>query len=953
MLKSFIYICLLIIVFVSSVQAQDVFLKHYGTTEGLPSNMIFKAYQDSDGYIWFGTNRGASCFDGFNFQNYSVKDGLAANAVFHFDEDDEKRIYMVTFLGRVSYLENGIIKETQGAKEIQEQQGNSIVSSIVAFSPDSFYLGFRQKGYIKVFKDTIINEIDTVRNFFINEFENGKLLYGTTGIAKCPMTLLKYRNKNTFISLDAQNEGKIHPRALRVNKNEIIYSAGNKVLLFKNNKEVSCLREFDEHIINLSRDRQGNVWVGTLKGGAYFFPNGDLTIENPERLLKGYSVDVLQDREGNYWLSTLENGVYFLQSKSLLCFSEFSTKEKGHIEHFWNFDGELWMLNNRNKVFSLDKKGNIKQAKDYDSKLNLRVMGMLRSTKGIEYHCGSYKDDPMFFKMLVFDGAKVKQMSLVSAFKDMLESKIDSTIFVTTHIGLHELKDDSLMAIKGSEAFRCNQLREDKKGNLFIINRDGVWRLSLKNRLLRKFKPDKMHFDGSILNVSDLIVLDDDMLCLGTLGRGLYIYDQKSETSRCFNLETTGFKTGYIHAIFVDKNGDIWFGANGGLFVLRKYMNAASFDDYKLARVLNVDFGEIYDINIVDNKLYLASGQGLFVLDDLALEDNQKPDLVITKMLVNQRLRSIDQQLIFNHDENNIEINFQVFSYRNLDEYEYLYKLKGVDKDWNQIKSNVVRFSQLSPGKYIFQLKVLGQNDLVEFVFRIKKPFWKKWWFITIVTLLAILFGWWLVDTRYRSLLRTVRMREKLLEAEDSVLKAQINPHFLFNSLSTLNSFIYKEDKEKAIRYLEGLSDLLRYVLSSKDSRLVRLADELKIVKEYCYLQKARFGDKLNFNLSVSEVDAERLYIVPMAFHMLIENAVKHNYATTTRKLYIRVSVKGNYLIVSNNLQLRQNIFSSKIGLKNIRKRYHMVTKRPVIIDNDGTNFVVKIPLFGEVDKGK
>ncbi len=191
---------------------------------------------------------------------------------------------------------------------------------------------------------------------------------------------------------------------------------------------------------------------------------------------------------------------------------------------------------------------------------------------------------------------------------------------------------------------------------------------------------------------------------------------------------------------------------------------------------------------------------------------------------------------------------------------------------------------------------------------------------------------------------QTEQMKNERLAGQYQSLKDQLNPHFLFNSLNVLSNLVY-EDADKSSQFIEKLSSVYRYVLEVQYERLVDLNRELRFALSYFELQKVRFGEKLKYKVNV-EKDSDFL-IPPLSLQLLLENAVKHNVATTEAPLEIVIYKEGNRLVVENNLQLRpKGVESSGIGLENIKKRYSYFTKEAIIIRNENGLFYVSIPLI-------
>ncbi len=181
--------------------------------------------------------------------------------------------------------------------------------------------------------------------------------------------------------------------------------------------------------------------------------------------------------------------------------------------------------------------------------------------------------------------------------------------------------------------------------------------------------------------------------------------------------------------------------------------------------------------------------------------------------------------------------------------------------------------------------------------------------------------------------------------AQFETLKNQIDPHFLFNSLNVLSSLI-EENPDNAQKFTTSLSKIYRYVLDQKDKELVPLQEELNFAKTYMKLLSMRFENSLTYSLPDTPID-EDVKVVPLSLQLLLENTIKHNIVSDIQPLHISILVAGDYLIISNNLQKKEVLQNgSGVGLKNIVNRYAILTEKPVLIESNDANFVVKIPIL-------
>jgi len=188
------------------------------------------------------------------------------------------------------------------------------------------------------------------------------------------------------------------------------------------------------------------------------------------------------------------------------------------------------------------------------------------------------------------------------------------------------------------------------------------------------------------------------------------------------------------------------------------------------------------------------------------------------------------------------------------------------------------------------------------------------------------------------------KLRRESVKAQYESLRSQVNPHFLFNSLNALTNLVHRNPDE-AVRFIKQLSEVYRYVLETRDKELVSLVEELRFLDAYLFLQRIRFGDKLQLDVQTEGLVGQ---VAPLGVQMLVENAIKHNVIADDRPLSVRLFGANGYLWVTNTLQKKTDIpdAGGGLGLENIRRRYNFLTDRPVVVKEEGRTFEVGLPLI-------
>jgi hypothetical protein len=346
---------------------------------------------------------------------------------------------------------------------------------------------------------------------------------------------------------------------------------------------------------------------------------------------------------------------------------------------------------------------------------------------------------------------------------------------------------------------------------------------------------------------------------------------------------------------------------------------------------------------IPENISNNASNKNTLLIGSIQLAD--------TTFLVSRQLKSVRLGV----DDNNFSINYAVFS-ATQEHYRYYYQLAGFDDKWVDAGSKTVaNYTKIPGGNYTFRVKAVAGNVEImssDFPIHIATHFYKTYWFLSLILLLiaGTIYSFYQYRVRQSNEVHRLQAQTSRLEKDKTEIQYQnlinhLNPHFLFNSLTSLNSLILTEPKQ-ASKFLQKLSLIYRYILQNKEKESVTLEHEINFVKNYIDLQKSRFEEGLVIN-----IDIPNQYlsdgIVPVTLQNLFENAIKHNTIEDEKPLIISVYIEDEYLMVENNIQRKAYVeTSNKQGLESLKKLYYYLTSEPVEIIETNEIFKVKVPLL-------
>ena len=194
-------------------------------------------------------------------------------------------------------------------------------------------------------------------------------------------------------------------------------------------------------------------------------------------------------------------------------------------------------------------------------------------------------------------------------------------------------------------------------------------------------------------------------------------------------------------------------------------------------------------------------------------------------------------------------------------------------------------------------------------------------------------------------LIRSEQLKKEMVQSQYEALKNQVNPHFLFNSLNSLSALVHK-DPDKAVEFISEFSKIYRYVLEVSGKVVVELSRELDFLQSYFFLQKIRFGENLKIEINIPSGKLNH-FVPPLSLQLLAENAIKHNEISSVKPLHIFVLTEENFLVVKNDLQLRDEpVDSTGIGLTNLRSRYETISELTPSFSANGKFFIARIPLI-------
>jgi len=874
--------------------AQSYNFKNYSAEQGLPFVQVYSIFQDSKGNLWSGGYGGLSRFDGKAFTNYSPKNGLANHWVTSIAEDKNGDIWAGTISG---------ISKLEGKSFITFTKKHGLVGDYVnALTTDRYgNLWIATTTGITIYDGKIFTSLTSKNGLPTN---NISLIYadksGTiwmnsdSGVTKIVFDQGTSQDKS-FSNYKIINGAYKHQvtSITEDNTGVIWFGTGNGVVKYDGvENKVFTTNDglFDNDILSVEKDKQSNsVWVGTLKGLNKISENGRIESYRVSNMQSGNKVEKLfVDEEENLWLGT-QNGLYRFRDPS---FSTYAEKE-GLNAPF---------------VFPVFR----------DSKKQLWAG---------TYDGGFYRYDKNKFKYFSEkDGLIGTQMYAGT-------EDAQGNIWMGTNKGLSIYNGNTFKNYKGfEEGLKSDSVTSillDSKGQMWLGgNRGGaVWNG-------KKFKTFELKSDGENFDVWYLFEDSKKNIWMGTYLGGLYMFDGKNyyNYSQKLNLKSKSY-----FSVTEDKAGNLYFGSFDGVYIYNpsaeKILHVSEKDGLSsdLVYVMAFDTGCHYlyigtnqGVNKFDAKKFLQNGEiniqhygqeegltsletnsngiwrdedgtfwfgtvnGLIHFDPNAMNQNSAEAIInitSTRIFYNDTALPVNSTLPYYL--NNISFEYIGICLTNPGKVRYKYMLAGYDKNWSpETKETFARYSNLLPGRYNFKViscnnEGLWNKEPATFSFSISPPFWRTWWFRLSVIAAIITF----IAAFLRARTASIRKKEaeklsreiQLANNELKALRAQMDPHFIFNSLSSIQSFIMTKDEDSALLYLNKFAKLIRTILSNSEKPTVTIHEEIDALKLYLELESLRWANKFEFIIHIAnEIETDFHRIPSMLIQPYVENAILH-----------------------------------------------------------------------------
>ena len=900
----------LLLVLSFPVYSQFYQIRNFNAENGLPSPEVYGLLQDSKGYMWFATDMGVSRYNGHEFENFSTENGLPDNTIFGFCEDSKGRIWFRSFSGKLSYFLNDSVHTLpcNSVLESEIRKRTIVMVSMYVDAGDTIWVGTSTRTVLKIapgWKDKDISWITIPENGgYIFLVDNKALIFG--GNEKDAHYITVYSNQTKKLNqIETKVQSALRYSATRLKDGSFLASANNIILKFTQDGILSK-NEQKSTIISLLEDNDGRVISASYDGVCIH----DAHNLDKYEVIPGFSdkifTGVVIDKENSLWLSTEGHGVFYIPFRN----GRYYTSEHGlmqsKISCIAEKDGSI-ITGHLNGTASIIKENNIKTISFYSRNSinvsNNRINCVYVHDNGETYFGNNHSifnlhENLKDYKEYSFNGAK-----------KIIKSKGNMVWVLSAR---HIIRADISQNFKKEKDLIFNQyiddICEDSKGTLWIAAMNGLW----------NYKDDTLHYLGEnnkLLASRIINILEDEQgnLWMASRGRGIIL----KKHSTFYNIrQTDGLASNMCRNMLIDKNGIVWVGSNNGLskITLKKTI-AVGFDVNVYSKKQGLLSNEVNFIISRGNELLLAHNNGISIMDPRLLKNNTvPPPIYISHADINNIVYKNDS-LKLNYSENYLKINYIGLSYKDPGSVEYKYKMEGLDTTWVYTSYTSAQFQTLYPGDYKFIVYAKNNDGYWSskpaiLCISVFPAWWQTWLFRIFICLLFTGIIFLIVKKR----LDKIRKREqektdlqnKIANTELKALRAQMNPHFIFNAINSVQYFMTSNDPESSQKYLSKFAKLIRYVMDNSKPSSIPLEKELDALKLYIDLEALRFENRFEYNLHVDkEIDINYVQIPSMLIQPYVENAIWHGlmHKKGSGKLSIHIKMQDSILtcIIEDN----------------------------------------------------
>ncbi|HRH59996.1 MAG TPA: histidine kinase, partial [Chitinophagaceae bacterium] len=822
--------------------AQEYSYSQYNINDGLAGSTVYCSTQDKDGFMWFGTETGLSRFDGSHFKNYSTDDGLPDNEILKIFCDSRGRLWLSLFKKSVCYYFEG---------KIHNQDNDSLLKKIhltgIAWQvcEDNYgnILVMEQNVLHKISRDGKVTDISKINGIPADNFLSiGKSTEGNFWVLE----------KESLYELKQDNSLWFKRIIKSASPNLLFVKVSPSIIACKTSDKINTITDLRLNKDFYFRDANANISFDIINDSLISFNSSDSTILydlNSHRpvanLMPGKFVSsVFMDNENNFWCTTLGSGIFRISSL--------------------NFRNLYYFDENRNRigVTSLIRNGNNIIAGSYDNyfclwnpqsgyKRNLKVSGdnkrlhrftALQMLGSGEIVAGSdaaiYKVSAAFSKQREQQNINVKSIFKINDDSFLIANKMSLLLFNPKSFRI----TDTLLKERTTTAFYY-------KDTFYAGTLDGLMLLDKKKNHFYPGKNNPLLYN----KITAITLSPTGVLWMATYSSGVIAYKDGKVIAHI--TEGTGLTSNICRCLFLDGN-NLWVGTDKGLNKIDISKKKFTITKFTSSDALASDI--INAVLVHNGIVYTGTPEGITYFDEANISLYSQCSIRVTQMFAGaDTIWPGARHIKISHQSNDVSFEYSGISFKSAGDITYYYRLIGSDSLWQTTKNSPITFNSLSSGKYQFQVfaenKFGVTSNIIKIPFEVEQHIWELPW-VRILLLIFILLLLWNI-ARWR--IRVVRKKsdEKISTMqhinmlEQMSLQAQMNPHFIFNSLNSIQQYVIDKDVEGANKFITDFSKLIRKTLEFSARQRISISEEMEYISTYLHLERERLANSFIYEI--------------------------------------------------------------------------------------------------------
>ena len=891
--------------------------RNYSTAEGLPSSETYFVLQSRDGLMWFATDNGVASFDGYAFTVYNADDGLDDTVIFTLFEDKKGRIWAGGLSGRVFYFEEGRFWPYQFNNVLKGKRRQDQIMYLVEVRSDgTLVYHMENRGMFSVSPTGRVTPIMEAKDPYLLLYEveagnaNAALRRHAfiSTIRRETFTIRKGSDTTQhFFSLQRPLPSKMLSRgAIAAYREDAAYLIPNDTLYLFTADKTFKYPLGEQDFFNLYVDAEGVINLCSDRGGGLV--RARLSADSTDLIwnvsLAGHSISMMAyDRRGGLWVTTLNAGVFYTADPRQIIYTATSngtrqkaiTLEHTDTDHFFasHGNGTLYLFDKK------QRRGRKIEIPDLNNHSTYAATDLyfLRDRRRLLYHYGFLDaGEGEGWQYHQYDNPRINRDVMVITRYEA----VGDTIRYATNFDL-----GTLNAANGrmNSYFENRDVPQSKyydiadysvldDGRVIVGTLGGVMELFPEGQFL----PAELDVETARERIVDIVNYGSNRMVFGTRGKGVTV--MLPDTSYNITVAGAGLASDMVRRLYRHEH-DVYVCTLEGLSRISFTEDLRDYHVRTFTQASGLVSNEIHGMDIHDGEVWLATTEGVVQFFESPLDTMRAPPVIdgwFFPGLGDTLLRGTS--LYVAPKRRNFTLQYRAVDFRMNGRINYRYRLTA-DGAWTTTNNLRASFTGLPPGNYTFEVQRQNADRVwsrsATLPITVGVHWYNTWWARTLMLVGALSLIAWILIRRERLKRKEQEFLLQINRLEHEALHAQMNPHFVFNALNSIQKFVLHNETREAATYLAKFAGVIRQTLRSSVEGTHSLDAELEMLRVYLELEKLRFKERFDYSITIdSHLVQDRIKLPPLLIQPFVENAILHGMKGRKEDGRIQVHFGGN-----------------------------------------------------------